>query len=236
MKIKFTVLCIAGFLVMIGVVTGLTQNKQQVQSRRGEGLLKDSANKAKAEGKSEVIVRAPLYRPAGVMSLDEALSYYTAVIVTPVDSKSFIQSPDEIDTWYKFKVIEYLNRKEPLRCTTCSSTPVAPAEMLPLQDDEILIPRPSGSVVIDEIKVTSVESGFPPFLQSKKYLLFIQLDSSSKVGMLRMGQYGVFTVNENGDIKHINNKDYPFKHEIESGDGNGNAIEQLKAKIRSRQT
>lgn len=212
---------------------GLAQSERQAV--RGNGLLKDSAGKAKAEGKDEIIIRAPLYRPAGVTSLDEALSYYTVVIATPVDSKSFIKSPDEIVTWYKFKVIEYLNRKEPLKCSTCPSTPVAPSEMLPLKDDEILIPRPSGSVVIDGVKVTSVESGFPPFLQSKKYLLFIQFDSSSSIGMLRLGSYGVFTVDENGDIRHINNKNHPFKHEIENPNGNDNAVEELKAKIKAHQ-
>jgi hypothetical protein len=234
MNIKFTLLAIAGFLALVVGVTGLTQNRQRIQPERGEGLLKRSAARAKAEGRSEVIVRAPLYRPAGVTSLDQALSYYTAVIATPVDSKSYMQSPDKIVTWYKFKVIEYLNRKKPRVCSTCPSTPSdIPAEMLPLQEDEVLIPRPSGSVVVDDVKVTSVESGFPPFLQSKNYLLFVQLDSSSRVGVLRIGAYGVFTVDENGDIKHINQKNHPFKHEIENADGNGNAVEQLRAKIRN---
>lgn len=219
-------------LVLAGVVTGLTQGNRRTPPAQGQGLLKERAAKAKAEGKSEVIVRAPIYRVAGPRSLDAALTYYTAVIATPIDKTSYARTPDVIYTWYKFKVLEYLNRKPFVECSTCPSPPSPPEGMSPLQEDEILIPRPSGSIEIDGVRVTSVESGFPPFMQSKKYLLFVQLDSSGRVGVLRMGAYGVFNVDENGDIRFINNKSHPFKHEVENT--GGDAVEKLKAKISGR--
>ena len=63
MKSKFTALYIVGFALLIGTVMALAQSERQAV--RGNGLLKDSAGKAKAEGKGEIIIRAPLYRPAG---------------------------------------------------------------------------------------------------------------------------------------------------------------------------
>ncbi len=233
MKAKFALLPAAVLLVLAGVVTGLTQGNRRTPPTQGQGRLKESASKAKAEGKSEVIIRAPIYRPAGASTLDEALLYNTAVIATPVDKTSYIRSPDDIITWYKFKVIEYLNRKPAIECPTCPAPLTPPEGMSPLQEDEILIPRPSGSVEIDGVRVTSVESGFPPFMRSKKYLLFVRLDSSGRVGMLRMGAYGVFTVEENGDIRFINDKGHPFKHEIENT--GSDAVEKLKAKINGHQ-
>jgi hypothetical protein len=235
MRAKFALLPVAFLLILVGVVTGLTQNSRRAHPGRGQGLLKDSASKAKAEGKSEVVVRAPIYRPAAPRSLDQAFRYHTAVIATPVDKTSYVQAPDEIVTWYKFKVAEYLNRQPAVECSACPSPPSPPEGMSPLQEDEILIPRPSGSVEIDGVRVISVESGFPPFMRSKKYLLFVQFDSSGRVGMLRMGAYGVFDVDENGAIRHINNTDHPFKREIETPGGVGNDIERLKAKVRELQ-
>lgn len=238
MRVKFIIFTVTGLLLALGTVKTLPiSGRPQKGAQReapAEGKLKMAARKAKAEGKKEIFIPAPIAIPVSVRNLDEALSSSTVITATPIYSKSYVLAPHKLGTWYKFKVSEYLSRRaeQPAACHTCPSPPAAPAEFYPVNEDELLVLRHSGSVVIDGVKVNSVDGSLPSFSRGTNYLLFLDVDAASKTGRLSLGAYGVFTVGRDGSVRHINNKSHPFKHEIE---GDGPAIEHLRAKIKARQ-
>lgn len=225
-------------LAVVGSAIALSKSRQRPISMTPEqieeGRLKNATRRAKAEGKRSIVIPASITTPAAVGSMEEALSKYTAVVAKPVESKSFIFDKDRILTWYKFKIIENLSSQKPFPpCDICPAPPDAPADMLPLEEDEFVLLKNGGTAVVDDVLVTSSEGGFPPFAMTRQYLLFIELNPATRVGRLWLKDYGVFTLDSEGRIKHINNKNHPFKHELELPEGTtGNALEHLKEKIK----
>lgn len=228
-----------GFIVtavISATIVFLVQNQralisaQETTERRG--TIRWHAQQARARGQQSVRIPAPRITIVGASDLNDALSRFTVLIATPVESRSYIVAPHRLVTWYRFRVVETLSRRPVPECPTCPQLMSPPDELLPLNEDEVLLPRHSGTVVIDGVRVTTVESGFPPFLPSQRYLLFIDLDASRRVGRLSMGRYGVFTVNADGSIRHINNQDHPFRSEIEMD--HGSALERLRMRIGNR--
>ncbi len=117
-------------------------------------------------------------------------------------------------------------------CPTCPPTPTPPSDMLPVAADEILVPKAGGSLVIDGIKINSVDPKFPEFSTSRKYMLFISLDASTQVGMLRMGPFATYAINSDETIEPINKHlDHPLKYDIKAR--LGNTVGQIRAKLRS---
>ena len=228
-----------GFIVtavISATIVFLVQNQralisaQETTERRG--TIRWHAQQARARGQQSVRIPAPRIRPVGAADLNHALSRFTVVIATPIESRSYIIDPYMLVTWHKFRVVETLTQRPVPECPSCPQLMTPPDELLPLNENEILLPRPSGTVIIDGVSVTASEGGFPPFLPSQRYLLFIDLDASRRIGRLSMGRYGVFTVSADGSIRHINNQNHPFRNEIETGDGN--ALEQLRMRVRNR--
>jgi hypothetical protein len=239
MRVKYITFAVGVLLLVLATfqtlpIRGQSQKEARQEEVPAEGRLKIAARKAKAEGKKEIFIPAPISIPVSVHSLDEALSNSTVVTATLIGSKSYVLAPHKIGTWYKFKVSEYLSRRAalPAACRTCPAPPDAPAELYPVGEDEVLVLRHSGSLVIDGVKVNSVDGSLPPFSRGTSYLLFLDMNPAGKTGKLSLGAYGVFTVGRDGSVRHINNKSHPFKHEIE---GDSPAIEHLRAKIKARQ-
>ncbi|MCA1603932.1 MAG: hypothetical protein LC775_00250 [Acidobacteria bacterium] len=219
-------------LVVTFFVVARAISSQETASQRGlgEGTIQWHAQRAKQRGQQEIIIPAPRWRPVGVSSLEEALGYFTVVVATPIENKSYIRSSNNIRTWYKFKVHEFLSRKNWAGCPTCPPPPDVPSEMLPLAEDEVLVPRGSGTVIVDGVKITSLETDYPLFSESHQYLLFLKFDASKQVGEITLGHAGVFTVSPSGGIKQINRRNHRFAHEIASDDV-VNALNLLKGKI-----
>jgi hypothetical protein len=236
MKVKSILLILTG---MVLVVAGTMRTKsgqqrlpQQEETRRG--TLKWHAQQAKAKGEQQVVIPAPIERVAHVTNLDEALSRFhlTALIGQPVEEKSFAQGEDNIATWYKFKVKEYLSQQSVSECQKCSLPPDVPQEFLPLKDDEILVLKAGGALVLDGVKVINQERDFPEFSNSQEYLLLLDLNLSTKVGRLSIGPYGVFTIDSNGSLKSVNKKPHPLKQEMEIR--HLNSVERLRANLTER--
>lgn len=193
-----------------------------------EGTLQWHARRARAKGLQEITIPTPRWRITGAANLDEALNQFSVVLAKPVEEKSFIWSPYNIRTWYKFKVREFLSQRDWPTCDVCPAPPDAPADLLPLKRDEILIVRAGGTAVVDGVRITSVDSAFPPFSRSQEYLLFVKLNRADRVGEISMSHYGVFTVDEGG-VRQINNRSHPFAAEL-TAHGN-RVLEFVRAKI-----
>lgn len=131
-----------------------------------------------------------------VQTLDDAFARYTVSVGEPVLSRSYVIDDIGICTWYKVRLSETLSQKPLFQCSTC--TPIAlpdpPADLLPLNGDEILIYRAGGTAQVGTVTFNEEVEQFPSFNVAQKYLFFLNYDSSKRVATAAIGPTGVFAV------------------------------------------
>lgn len=202
----------------------------QTQGQSGKPVtLETYARKAKAKGETKVQISTPIYEYATVRGLEEARTYSRIAEVKLLTAKSYVSGPRTIRTWYKFKILEDLSRGSYF-CNKCASFPDPPSDMLPVNSDEILVPRPGGSVTIDGVEITSEEIDFPPFSKERTYLMFFGLDESRRLAMVTMGPEGVFEIDEAGRLAGVNQQDSFLKRELK--DNHKNSLGELKKNLK----
>lgn len=219
-------LVIAG-LAGVGVIHSASKDKQAKDDQADKrGTFKQRLDRAKARGDKKLNSYSviPIYAQ---VDLDGALAIYNLVIAEPISRKSF-QTDDigYIVTWYKFKVIETLSKAKTPRLFEAETIP---AELLPLENDEILVSKLGGVIEIDGLDIEMKEVGFPEFEVSRKYLLFLALDPTTRSGYVDVGPSGVLTVNADGTMESINKERRYFQTQIESRFGR--SISKLKENL-----
>lgn len=150
---------------------------------------------ARASGRNE-INSAVNVEFDDVDSLDEAISRYTVIVAEPIARRSYVVDDLFLETWYKFRVSETLSQRTPYRCPECTPAAVTdpPADMLPLNPNEILIHTAGGEVTIDGVSITETVADLPAFMTSQRYLLFLNYDASRKLGGIPIGPRGAYMV------------------------------------------
>jgi hypothetical protein len=238
MKSKLIVLFLL-CLVLTVVTTVKTRPiyQQQVPSTsQGSkpGTLQWVAEQAKAKGKQEVTVPTGAINEYGVApNVDEALFNFSLVVATLVSKESYIEGSDDIKTWYKFRNIETLRQADKYNCSSCQGSLTPPTDMLPLADNEFLILKDGGTVVVDGVKITSYDPQFPDLSASSKYMLFISPDPAEKIQALGMGPYGIYAIKDNGALESIiKREDHPLSRDIKAR--LGDSIAQVRANLRSK--
>jgi hypothetical protein len=228
-----TVKVVLGLLVLVLAVFGFQQlrSNQEIKERIRRGRVPVAIEDAKAQNQREVRLSAPIPYYAEVRSLDEALANYATVVARPVSQFTQI-NPDrkEIETWYKLEVVDFLSQPKLAKCTDCSFAKSVPTELQPVQANEIVVVRNTGSVVLDGIKVTSSDRMFPDFKMNQKYLFFLSLDLSTRVGLIDLGQAGVSVIESDGEITPISD-DNGLNNELKKRFGK---IDQIKTQLRFR--
>lgn len=161
------------------------------------------AAQAQAQGQSEVDLTKDISWES-VDDLNTALARYTVVDAVPVARQSYALDEFNIGTWYKFRINSTIKQNQLLTCQQCSTNiPDPPAELLPLNADEILVLHPGGSELINGVTITATVSEFPDFTLNQRYLLFIDLDASRRVATVSVGPPGVYLVDANGQLVHV---------------------------------
>jgi hypothetical protein len=223
MSYKPVLLALAGLVLSAGVFSTALSSIQQQSSKTTvitaqPGTLEWHAQQAKARGRVRVTLPAPIEDYRTVISLDEALSQnqYTVVVAKPIKERSFTRDSRYIETWYKFKIIESLVNSTQSNCYICTLPVDIPQEFLPLKDDEFLALKHGGTLLVDGIEIHTGEADFPQFSKSEKYLMFLELDPVRKVAAIPMGPFGVFNVQADDTLKHINDRQHPFKRDVEN--------------------
>ena len=159
---------------------------------------------------------------------DDVLANYSFVTAQLVTSKSYPAALNrDIETWYKFRVNEKLSQKPIIVCDGCPAFPTAPADMLPLQANEMLVAKSGGTLAYNGIFLTASDPEFPDFLLSQNYLFILQLDSSSQVGSLSLGPWGAYSIDANA-ILHVINPGVDVYHD-DLTSRYGNSLNQLRA-------
>lgn len=205
----------------------------ELESSSEKGKITWYAELAKAKGQKEIGIGATLVRYAVPRSFDDALANYSVVVVEPLSSKTQVTTYD-IQTWYKFRIIEELSTASKI-CAGCSTGPEPPPDLLPLNDREFLASKPGGEAVVDEIKIVSKDIKFPDFQPNKRYLLFVAFDSTQTLGILRMGPWGSFRITPDAKLKAFDEK---LKHHVidEITNRFGNSLDQLSKHLKSIDT
>jgi hypothetical protein len=150
--------------------------------------LTSLAQEAIARGESDVSTSLSInFNEAS--SLDVAFARDSVIVATPTFKKSYTVNDQTIDTWYKFKFNETLQQRG-------IYTPVddPPADLLPLAADEFLVVVPGGEQFIDGVSFNISVAQFPSFTMNQKYLLFLNYDTSKRVGTVSGGPTAVYTV------------------------------------------
>lgn len=187
-----------------------------LENSKDRGKLSWYADMAKAKGQQETVFRAPIESYAVPRSLDEALAHHYLLLIQPTEQKAYAVN-ESIRTWYKFKVIETLSSPT-VFCADCGGLETAPSDLLPLKSDEILASQSGGEIAMDGVRIISKDPDFPAFEKGKKYLVFLSLDSQKQVGMLQMGPWGTFGVDEKDQLNPVNEKlQHSVKHELTVG-------------------
>ena len=155
-----------------------------------------------------------------VESLDQAINDYTIVVAQPVLQKGYADSNSEnVETWYKFAVSEYLVTRPLPDCPSCSPLDNPPPDLLPLNANEILVPRSGGDLLVNGVTIISSDPQFSSFMPSQSYLLFLELNSNSGVGSIKVGPIGAFSIQ--GDrLVSLFVDPHPIKDDITNRFGN----------------
>jgi hypothetical protein len=199
MKKTVIVLVLGGIIAMVWTMKIRSGNREQelktLQESPERGTIEWHVRLAKTKGENRAYLpREKVTYEDEVKNLAEAMRHFAAIIATPIQRTSMVYH-DSVMTWYKFRIEERLSEGTPLQCADCFPTDLeVPPQMLPVASDELLIPRNGGSVKVDGVSLIAEEVSFSQFRISHKYLLFLQIDPSKNVALLKMGPTGVFTM------------------------------------------
>ena len=180
---------------------------EQKENRRSISI-KERVELAKLRGKKQVVVPGtislhPVVKTADEM--DKTLSSYSLVLAEPIGQIGYLGNSNTINSWYKFTLVDLITQAPP---RPSFARRELPRELLPVKNDQFLVPIPGGAITLDDVEVTQRDQNFPPFDQSKRYLLLVSFDPSTRVAELALGSQSVLIVN--GD----NSLDAHFDHQL----------------------
>ena len=184
-------LCTLGSTVMPGQSDGGQGRETRIQK---------AVREAKAKHHNKAVLTSPGQGAAMVRDVDDALRWFVALVVTPVNSAASVQATgDGLFTWYKFRIIAPLCKEPPV----ATAPGITPAALLPLEFGEILAAIPGGTMDVQGVMLQDV-ADVPPLETGKTYLVFLDYFAEKSddpgfhgVGSLTLGPAGVFSVSDN---------------------------------------
>jgi len=217
MKLKTILLVVIIFFSIILLAFSITPatNKQSSEPfyPTGWGTLSEYAQQAKKQGKKQALISAPYPCGSYVGSFSEALTGRRVLIVKMVAQKSY-PLVETIVTWHKFKIIEDLSADKSSNASDDSFYKTFPAEidgdLLPVEEDEILVRQAGGTVKVDGVTLTSETHHFPLLSPHQKYLIFVTKESLHKIGSIDVGPGGVFTVTKHNHLNPLIEPRHPI--------------------------
>lgn len=181
-----------------------------VPRAQSEDPLREYVDRAKASGQSRIIKPAPLVEyVTHVKSLENALKHYRLVVARPVDKRSLANERGEIWTWFKLQITESITPKKYSPCADCPAPANVPANLLPLNPDEILVAGRGGSVTVEGVEIVTPDEF--DFQMSDPYLLFLEEDQLGLFGRIMVGPAAVFRVNPDESLAAINERPHSLK-------------------------
>jgi hypothetical protein len=201
---KFFLLPLLIALIVLGVAIATRwrfETKAQAPTAP-EGSIRWSAQQALSQGQDhlEVVSQLAYKVPADLNQAISTASLFVGQITGT--ATSWDQTTGEITTWYKLDISEILGQKAFAACAYCTTID-APSELLPISSSQLVVRVPGGQALIDDVIVQETLAGFPGFVQSQRYLLFLNFDSNTRVGEFEFGPAGAFLINTDNTLSHV---------------------------------
>jgi hypothetical protein len=230
LSLKLALIITVGLVGLFVFATTQSSRHQQTESPPSTNALKWHAEKAKKEGKKEVVIPFPIvdYAGSAAEDINDTLAHYTLVVAQPVTKHTYQASGNTLVTWYKFRIVEALTELKAPACFGCS-TLTPPTDIALDYSNEFLVPRNGGTATVDGIQIQQIESTFPDFRENQKYLLFISL-YPNRVALTAGGPQGVLTVDGEDNLKPFSHRPSKIADEIKSKFNNSLAVIKRRLK------
>jgi len=204
----------------------LNRQLQELENAPDRGDVGWYVRRAKLTGEKEVILPG-FYRCGPELPNIETILTEWDVIVAECKEKYVETHQMGLKTWYKFRIVEDLSPERHRECSTCGDEvgeqPKIPAQLLPLESDEIVVPFIGGQLDIDGVKVVqpqtvpidfsaglALERSMPAkeaessshkvIVNRQTFLMFLTIKRSSKLGLLDLAEAGVFSCDSAGEL------------------------------------
>ncbi len=189
--------------------------------------LGDLAELTKARGKNRAVLPGvPVLYPGAEdpEELDQILSRYTIIVGEMITERSYVGEHERISSWCRFRVVDMITQAPP----HSFASRTIPTDLLPIAENEFIIPREGGSVTIDGVEIVQHELAVIEFQRSQKYLLLLSLDPATKIAELALGPQSVLPIKGDGTLdlrqqEHILQRALALHHRASIG--------QLKADL-----
>ena len=186
------------------------------------GSIDDIVQQANAQGRLFMKV------PMAIMGesddgFDEASSNYSIVVAQAVSKESFAIDAYGVETWYKFTVTETLSTTTPHICFD-NECPL-PTELPAAGSNEMWLQKSGGIIVRNGVTVDFEWAGFPDFNIGQTYLLLVDLNQTTKIGVPAIGASGVYMVDNNNNLLPVGDES-DVSSDISSRFGN--SLSQLR--------
>lgn len=219
---RFTFVLLVLLVASIAVSLSIRQFRVKgFQTGVVPGSLEALAQTTLNEGGNSADVPMPLFHYGSAEGTNDAFSKYSVVVAHPVSSNSYVWDSENqiIGTWYKFAIDETLSSRPFPVCDTCQESPNPPS-VLTAGSNELLVPKFGGVVAINDVTLTSTDPNFPNYQPSQHYLLFLEIDSPKRVGLLAAGPIAAFSVNSAGVLTPVTQMGSLLADEISQSYGN----------------
>jgi len=129
--------------------------------------------------------------------LDQILSRYTIIVGELITERSYVDEHERISSWCKFRIVDTIAQG---RLSYSFASRTIPTDILPIAENEFIIPREGGSVMIEGVEIVQHEQTVLEFQHSQKYLLVVSLDPATKIAELALGPQSVLPIKSNGTL------------------------------------
>jgi hypothetical protein len=211
------------------------QQIEELEARRkSRGLtLREYVKLAKLRTERKVTVQRSYNATSYAVpqDMETAVALYTIVVARPVAAVSRISEGEHIVTSYRFQTIETLSEPGPSKWPFTFSGELPP-ELGAFGDGEYLVTIRGGTKEIDGVEVNMKYDDFELLSLGKEYLLFLDFDTTKRVGGLAMGPLGAMEIDADGKLDTLGSRESNVVKQM-LNQRFGNSFESLKTYLRS---
>jgi hypothetical protein len=206
-KTIFVFILVALLSTVVGVVVLNASRKYQAKKPSQQRMLEledkekhhrlslgETAELTKARGKDRATLPAVsvLYPIApDADTLDQILSKYTIIVAELISQRSYVDQHEKITSWCKFRALDTITQAPPLQSFASRTIP---SDLLPIAEDEFLVPREGGVITLDGVQIIQHELTVPEFKASQKYLLLVSFDPVTKIAEMAFGPQSILPI------------------------------------------
>jgi len=238
------ILILSGSCVVLWLYPGVfgqqtASDRQRIDRAKKERLVRgyylDDIERARVQGKREVILPPGIGMPHPELSLEELLRQYSLLKVKVIDKETTVSEPGaDINTWYKVEIVETLRQQDKIQDQISDKLLLdeAPSRLLPLLPSESLLVVQGGAITVDGITVVrKIPSSQVIYIPKEEYLIIGYLEYGGKLITPASGADGVFHV-KNSILKSFGREQHRLVREIK--DRYSDNLDYLRSDVQLR--